>query len=238
MIEGTIANTLSIVAGGCVGLLIAAVGRKNSGANVRMDDDAISPNVMKALGLAVLVMGVHMTLKEHDYFPVVVCLALGTFIGELCRIEARIEQLGSWLKKISKSQSGTFVDGFVFASVLFCVGAMAILGSLENSLSDDPSLLYTKSLLDGIAAALLTGTLGIGVIFSAIPVLLYQGGISIGASQLSFLLENPIYINGISITGGVMIIAIGMNLAGLAKFRIANMLPAVVLIPIYDIFMI
>jgi uncharacterized membrane protein YqgA involved in biofilm formation len=236
MLEGTIVNGITIVAGSAIGLALGKLGRKKA-ANSDTVSSTATQQLMKALGLAVAVMGIHMTLKEHDYFPVVVCFALGTLIGELCQIEARIERIGSWLKRVTHSSSGTFVDGFVFASVLFCVGAMAILGSLENGLSGDPSLLYTKSLLDGIAAMLLTSTLGVGVAFAAIPVLIYQGGLSLGAAQLSFLLENPTYINGLSVVGGLMIVAIGLNLLGLAKLRVANMLPAVFLIPLYDVIM-
>ena len=229
MIIGTVANAAAIVAGGLIGVTLAKLSKDKSGSG-----SGVSDSVLKVIGLAVLIMGVHMTLKEHDYFPVVVCLALGTFLGEMLRIESRIEQFGGWLQKITKSKSDTFVSGFVFASVLFGVGAMAIIGALNDGLLDDPALLFTKSLLDGITSIILAVTMGIGVAFSAIPIFILQGGISLGASQLTFLLENPVYINGISVTGGVMIVAIGLNLLGVAKLRIGNMLPAIVLIPVYD----
>ena len=230
MITGTAVNAAAIVVGGAVGLLIARAAKNRAAKGERV----ISDSVMKVLGLAVVVLGVHMTLEEHDYFPVVVCLALGTLMGELLKIEARVETFGTWLKKVTKSNSDTFVSSFVFTSVLFCVGATAILGALKDGLADDPSLLYIKSLLDGTTSIIFAGTMGVGVLFSAIPVFIYQGLIALGASQLSFLMENAIYINGISVTGGVMVVGIGLNIMAVTKLRIGNMLPAILLMPLYD----
>lgn len=229
MIMGTVVNSVSIVAGGALGLIIAKVGFKDA------ENSTIADGIAKVLGLAVVMLGVKMALEEHEYLSVVVCLALGTLIGELMRLEERMNKAGEWLKKISGSSSDTFVTGFVTASILFCVGATAIVGALKDGLSNDPSLLYVKSLLDGVMSVIFASTLGIGVLFSALAVFIYQGAISLASSQLSVLMENPIYINGISVAGGVLIIGIGLNLMQLTKLRILNMLPAIFLVPLYDV---
>jgi uncharacterized membrane protein YqgA involved in biofilm formation len=171
---------------------------------------------------------------EHEYLSVVVSLCAGTFIGELLKIEYRIERFGVFLRKLVKSGSTTFVEGFVSASVLFCVGAAAIVGALRDGLSGDPSLLYIKSLLDGICSLIFASTLGVGVLFAAIPIFIYQGGISLFASQLTFLTDNPQFLNGISQVGGIIVMGIGINLLKIAKLRIGNTLPSLFIIPIYD----
>ncbi len=228
MITGTLVNAAAIVAGGAVGLAVARLTDK-TGSNSLVTD-----GVMKVLGLAVIVLGVKMALADHDFFPVVVCLAMGTFIGEIFKIEKRIEQFGIYLKKTVRSKSDTFVPGFLSASVLFCVGATAILGSIQDGLMNDPELLFVKSLLDGVTAIIFATTMGVGVLFSAIPIIIYQGALSLGASHLSFLLSDPIYVNGISATGGVVVLGIGLNLAQITRLRTGNMLPALILIPLYD----
>ncbi|MDR2884748.1 MAG: DUF554 domain-containing protein [Deferribacteraceae bacterium] len=229
MIIGTVVNAAAIVAGGVIGLTIARLSRGRE-----QSDSKILESVFKAMGLSVAVLGIKMALKPHDFLSVVVCLSVGTLIGELLNIEGRVEQFGRWLKSLTGSSSGTFVDGFVATSILFCVGATAILGSFEDGLKNDPTLLYTKSIFDGISAIIFSSTMGAGVLFSAIPILIYQGILSFGASQLSFLMANDIYMNGISVAGGILVIAIGLNIMGVTKLRVGNMLPALLLIPIWD----
>jgi uncharacterized membrane protein YqgA involved in biofilm formation len=164
-----------------------------------------------------------MAFEDHDFFPVIVSLVIGTVIGELLDIEGRLEKLGETLRKAIKSKSENFVNGFVTASVIYCVGSFAILGSIKDGLMNDPSLLYVKSLLDGIISVILASTLGIGVMFSAAS-----------AFNLRFLLNEPMYVSAISVTGGVIILSIGISLSGIARFRTANMLPAIFITPVYD----
>jgi uncharacterized membrane protein YqgA involved in biofilm formation len=232
MILGTVVNSAAIVAGGLAGLAIARAGKNMAAAEPIVDA------VMKVLGLSVVVLGGKMVAVEHEYLSVVVSLCAGTFIGELLKIEYRIERFGVFLRKLVKSGSATFVEGFVSASVLFCVGAAAIVGALRDGLSGDPSLLYIKSLLDGICSLIFASTLGVGVLFAAIPIFIYQGGISLFASQLSFLTDNPQFLNGISQVGGIIVMGIGINLLKIAKLRIGNTLPSLFIIPIYDAIMI
>ncbi|MDR0453317.1 MAG: DUF554 domain-containing protein [Deferribacteraceae bacterium] len=229
MIIGTVVNACAIVAGGAVGLVFAKTAYKAGGASV------VADSVMKVLGIAVIVLGIKMALAEHDFLPVVVCLALGTFIGEVCKIEKHIERFGVYLKKTVKSESDTFVSGFLSASILFCVGATAILGSIQDGLMNDPELLLVKSILDGVTSVIFAMTMGIGVLFAAIPIIIYQGALSLSASQLSFLLSNPVYVNGISAAGGILVLGIGLNLAQITRLRTGNMLPSLLLIPLYDV---
>lgn len=228
MILGTAVNASAIVAGGAIGLLIAKAGKK------KQTNGNMAESVQKILGLATAVLGIQMVFEPHSFLPVLICLSIGTCIGEYIDIEEKVDRFGSFLKKITKSKEDNFVNGFVSASILYCVGATAILGALRDGFLNDPSLLYVKSLLDGVFSIIFAGTLGVGVLFSAIPILIYQGAISLGARQLSFILNNDIYINGISVTGGILVIGVGLNIAGITKLRIGNMLPSLLLIPIYD----
>lgn len=223
MITGTIVNSAAVVAGGLVGISLG----KRLG-------EPVKDSVIKVVGLAIIVLGVQMTLEKHDFFPVIVSLVIGTLIGELLDLEARLERCGILLKNVIKSKSESFVNGFSTASIVLCAGAFSILGSIKDGLMNDPSMLYVKSLLDGIIAVILASTLGIGVIFSAVTVFIYQGILSLLAFRLSFLLSDPMYINAISVTGGVIILSIGISLAGIARFRTANMLPAIFITPLYD----
>jgi uncharacterized membrane protein YqgA involved in biofilm formation len=216
-------NTAAVVAGSAVGLVF---GRRVS--------EQVKDSVIKVVGLAVAVMGIKMCFEEHDFFPVIVSLVLGTVLGELMNIERRLEMLGEILKKSIKSGTDSFVSGFVTASVVFCVGAFTILGSIKDGLMNDPGLLYVKSLLDGVISIILASTLGVGVMFSAVIVLIYQGFLSLLAFNLSFLLNEPVYINAISVTGGVIIAGIGFGLMGIIRLRTANMLPALFITPLYD----
>lgn len=223
MITGTVVNSIAVVAGSIAGIVLG----KRLG-------EPVKDSVIKVVGLAVMVLGIQMTFEKHDFFPVIVSLVIGTLIGELLNIEAKLEGFGLWLKGAIKSKSEGFVNGFTTASIVLCAGAFSILGSIKDGLMNDPSMLYVKSLLDGIIALILASTLGIGVMFSAVTVFIYQGLLSLLAFRLSFLLSDPMYINAISVTGGVIILSIGISLAGIMRFRTANMLPAIFITPLYD----
>jgi uncharacterized membrane protein YqgA involved in biofilm formation len=228
MIIGTVVNSAAIIVGGLTGmLLITKIGSS-------VEKSAAADGVTKILGLSVVVLGIKMAAVEHGFLSVALALCLGTLLGEFVKLEEYIAKFGLLLKKFIKSGSKTFVDGFVTASTLYCVGATAILGALRDGLMNDPSLLFVKSLLDGVMSVILAGMFGVGVLFSALPVFLYQGVISFAASGLSFLMENFVYVNGISAVGGIMVLGIGMNITGVTKLRIANTLPSLALIPLID----
>jgi hypothetical protein len=182
----------------------------------------------------VIVLGIKMAFEKHDFLAVLISLVLGTIFGEMIDIEKKLDNLGAYIQKKTKTDSGTFVLGFVTSSILFCVGSMTIIGAIKDGLNNDPSVLYVKSMLDGVSSIILSSTLGIGVLFSVIIILVYQGGLSLLASGALFLMENEIYVNGISVAGGIIIIGIGLNMLNLTKIKTANMLPSLFVVPLYD----
>jgi len=214
MITGTIINALAILVGGGIGLLL-----KN-----RVSENA-SRGVMRALGLCVCVIGIKGALGG-DFMLMAISLGLGAFSGEILHIDGRLNKFGLFLqRKLAKDEeNSTFGQGFVSATLLFCVGAMAIVGAIDSGLRGDHSLMITKSILDAFAAAVLASMLGVGVLFSALSVLIYQGTIEFFAANLQDVLTEEI-ITQISAVGGVMIFGIGINLIFGEKIKIANLLP-------------
>ncbi len=221
-LTGTIVNTLSIIVGSLVGLLL------RGGIPERY-----SQTIMHAIGLAVVLIGFKTALETDAILVVILSLAIGSIIGEFIRIEDRLERLGNWMGgRFSKDNKG-ITKGFVSASLLFCVGAMAIVGSMESGLTGNHQTLFAKSILDGIASVLLASTLGIGVLFSAVAVFIYQGLITLTASFLKpFLL--PDVVSQMSAVGGLLIVAIGLGLLEIKKIKIGNMLPAIFLPLVYQ----
>ena len=193
--------------------------------------------LMQAMALAVMLIGILGAIKTTDALTVVICLAIGAVVGEGVNIEKRLENLGDGIKRCLKGAEATFTEGFVSASLIFCVGAMAIVGSLDAGLRGEYSTILTKSLIDGITATVLASTLGIGVAFSGLAVFLYQGAITLLAGFLQPLLSDLI-ITEMSAVGGLLIFAIGLNMQGMTKIRVGNLLPAIfmpmVYIPLYN----
>lgn len=187
--------------------------------------------VMYAIGLSVMVLGLQMGLKSDNFLVVILSLVFGAVIGEFLALEDKLNALGEWLeKKIGSNGQGSISQGFVSATLIFVIGAMAIIGGLDSGIRGDHSVLYTKSIIDGFTALILATTLGIGVMFSAIPVVLYEGLIAFFAKGINsaipeVLLDN--FITEMTAAGGIMIFAIGLNLTGLTKVRVANLLPGI-----------
>lgn len=217
---GTIINTLAIIVAGLIGLVF----RKGIPPN-------ISRTMQDGLGLLIVAIGIQFALKAESLAVVGVCLALGAVWGEGQRWEAHLETLGRKLEKIFGGEDNLFVKGFVSATLLFCVGAMAIVGSLQDGLTHNYETLLVKSMLDGIFSMLFAASMGVGVLFSAIPVFLYQGAISLGAGFIKPLLTDPM-LNNITALGGVLIIGIGTNALGITRIKVANLLPGLFLIPL------
>ena len=217
---GTVVNVLAIVAGSLGGLFL---GRFISGKTRQA--------IMHVLGLAVLLIGLKMALSVENILNVTASLVLGTWIGERMNIERMLNgMIESILRRIThKEGNGRISQAFITASLLFVVGSMSILGSIESGLTGDHHLLYMKSFLDGTTSIFFASTLGIGVLFSAVPVLFFQGSLTLIAYMLAqhmhpeFLDRFTQAMNG---TGGILILAIGLNLMDLTQLRIANMLPA------------
>jgi uncharacterized membrane protein YqgA involved in biofilm formation len=213
-ITGTLINVAAVLLGGTFGLLLK--GRIPA---------KFAETIPRAIGLCVCIIGIAGALKG-DFMLLVVALALGTLTGELLRIDDSLNNFGLWLqKKLSgEEENSTFAEGFVVATLLFCVGPMAVLGSIESGLGNDRSIIFTKSILDGTSAMIFASYLGPGVLFSAGVILLYQGSIELFAGFLQKILTEALIVQ-ISAAGGVMILAIGLNMALNAKIKAANLLP-------------
>lgn len=182
--------------------------------------------LMQALGLSVVLIGLQMALSGQRPLLAVGCLLLGAVTGEALRIEHWLTEAGMWLRARLRSDSESFVEGFVTATLLYCTGAMMIVGSIQDGTIGDPSTLYVKAILDGAASVVLAASLGVGVAFSAASVLLSQGAITILASQLLFL-QRPEVLDAVTATGGLLILGIGVNLLGITQVRTGNLMPAV-----------
>jgi len=193
---------------------------------------------MKGLGLTVLLIGIRGAIATADMMCVIVSMVIGIAIGELINIENRLERLGDFTRRklgaspLANAIGETFTEGFVTASLLYCTGAMAIVGSMEGGLYGSHSTLLAKALLDGITSMFFASTLGIGVLFSAIPVFAYQGLIVMTARFVAPLLTDEI-IREMSAVGGLLIAAIGLNLTQVGKLRAGNMIPATFIPLIY-----
>jgi uncharacterized protein len=214
-LTGTIVNTGAILAGSLIGL---SAGRRIP--------ERVKTILMQALGLSTLIIGLQMALSAREVIPIVGSLLLGALTGELLRIEDGLEQIGHWLKKQSRSDSSTFVTGFVATSVLYCTGAMVVIGSIQDGTTGNATTLYIKAMLDGVASIAFSSTLGIGVLFSAASVFLVQGSITLLSSQLAFL-QQPTVLGPITSTGGLLIVAIALNVLNIGRIRVGNLLPAI-----------
>lgn len=217
---GALVNGLLIIIGTFLGRMLQNI------------PENMKTTVMYAIGLSVMVLGLQMGFKSENFLVVILSLVFGAVIGEWIGVEDKLNELGTWLeKKIGTKGQGSISQGFVTATLIFVIGAMAIIGALDSGIRGDHSVLYTKSIIDGFTALILATTLGIGVAFSAIPVFLYEGFIAFFAAAIdrvvpNLLMEN--FIKEMTATGGIMIFAIGLNLTGLTKIRVANLLPGII----------
>lgn len=223
---GTIVNTVTIIVGSMVGLFL-------KGGIPKKLDEAI----MKALGLSVLYVGISGSLKCTETLLLILSLVIGVIIGECLDLDQALNQLGKFIekkfKRYSKSEGG-IAEGFVAASLLFCVGSMAIVGAIQSGLEGNHETLFVKSMLDGITSVIYTSTMGIGVIFSAVAVFIYQGVITIASGFLGNLLIES-QITNIGAIGSVLIIALGLNMLEITKIKVANFLPAIFIPMLYYI---
>lgn len=212
---GTIVNASAIIVGGLVGILL----RKGI-------PDSYKRTIMQGLGLSVFVIGLSSTFKSENILLMIFCIVIGSVVGEAFRIENKLEKFGDWLEGSVGKSEGTVAKGFVTASLIYCVGAMAIVGSLESGLTGNHETLFAKSLIDGISSVIFSSTLGIGVVFSSIAVFLYQGFITVAASFVKpFLVE--MVVNEMTAIGGLLIMGISLNILEVKRIHVGNMLPAV-----------
>ena len=220
---GTAVNSVAVVVGGMVGLLL------KGGIPERTRQ-----TVMNALGLMVVVIGLSMGLRTENILVVLGSLVLGGFLGEWIDIEKRLHAAAATVQARFVSGESSISRAFVATSLIYCVGAMAITGSLESGLTGNHSTLYAKSMIDGISAVIFASTMGIGVVFSALSVFVYQGSLTLLAGQLSGILTD-VAVREMTATGGVLIVAIGLNVLGITETRVGNLIPAIFLALILSI---
>lgn len=215
MLIGTLINVAAIVVGTLIGLVLK-----------QRLPERMSTIAIQALGLVTALVGLKMMLTTQNVLIVLVSMVLGGVLGELLRIEGRLDSFGRRVEDKFSKEGGTFAKAFVTSSLLFCVGPMAILGALQDGLKGDFTILLTKSGMDGIASVAFASTLGIGVLFSALPIAAYQGGITLGASFLEPYLTSTM-INEMTATGGLLILGIAMNILQIMRIKVGNLLPAI-----------
>ncbi|RLD68160.1 MAG: DUF554 domain-containing protein [Bacteroidetes bacterium] len=211
---GTLVNVGAVIIGSLLGLVI----------HKRMPEK-ITKLVFQAIGLFTLFLGFTMASKTTNYLIMIFSLVIGSIIGELLNIEKQISKLSDWLKSKSGSSNAKFSEGFLTSFLLFCMGSMTILGAIEEGLGGNPDLLLAKSVLDGFSSIALAAAMGIGVLFSAIPLFIYQGGLTLFAGYLQDYLTTPM-INELSAVGGIILIGLGVNILEIKKIRVINMTPA------------
>ena len=223
---GVLVNTITVIVGSCVGLLL------KKGIPQRLTNA-----VMVGIGLCTLYIGVDGMLQGENTLVLIVSMVLGALVGTWLDLDGKIQSLGDWIENRFRSNQPkdgaarvSLAQGFITASLLFCVGSMTIVGSLNAGISGDNEMLLTKSLLDLISATMLAASLGVGVLLSAAFVLVFQGGLVLLASVLAPFLTSAA-IAELTCCGSVLILALGLNLIGLAKFKVADYLPALVFVP-------
>lgn len=215
---GTLVNTATVIAGAGIGMIVGE----------RLPE-RIKKIVITALGLITLWIGMTMVVQGRKPLLIVISVVAGAIIGELLRIEDRLEQFAEWLRLRLRSEAPQFVLGFVSASLLFCVGPMTVVGSLEDGLKGDSTLLVTKAIMDGFAAMALASGLGAGVLFSFLTVLVVQGGLTLLGSQMQFALE-PGVLQPMTAVGGILILGLALRLLQVKPVPVANFLPALIII--------
>ncbi len=215
MLLGTIVNTLAIIAGSLVGLFFT-----------RYIPSKQSNTMIQAVAFAIILMGLKMAWKTDAFILVICSLAFGSGVGGMIGIEDRLEGMATRLQKRFAASGEGIAKAFVFSSLLYCVGSLAIMGSLESGLRGNHDILFAKSIIDGLGSILFAATMGVGVLFSAVPVFLYQGGIAVTASFAAHLLT-PEVTSQMSAVGGLLIVGMGFNMMGAARIKVGDMLPAV-----------
>lgn len=222
---GSLVNALLIIVGALIGKVFNRI------------PERMKETTMSIIGLAVALLGIQMGFKSDNFVVIVISLVIGTLIGEWIDLDKWFNRFGMKVEKLltkgKKPGESKIAEGFVTASLIFVIGSMAIIGALDSGLRNNHNVLITKGIIDGFTSIILATTLGIGVMLSAVPVFIYQGAIALFAGVISAAIPQAaldLYIQEMTATGGVMIMAIGLNIAGLTKIRVANLLPGIVVV--------
>lgn len=218
MITGTLINVAAVIVGGVLGLLFRS----------RLPE-RITHTFFQAIGLFTLFLGFSMSLKTSNPLLLVFSLILGALLGTVLRLQERMESAGNHIQKRLKLKGGQFSEGMVTAFLMFCMGSMTILGAIEEGLGNEPKLLMIKSLMDGFSSIALVAALGVGVIFSAIPLLIYQGGLTLLAAWVGEAMSS-VMIDELTATGGILLIGLGITILGIKKIEVLNLIPALIFI--------
>lgn len=222
---GSIINALLIILGAIIGRFLHNI------------PERMKETVMYGIGLAVSVIGIQMTFESTQILIVIVSIVVGAVIGEWIDLDKKVNKLGQWIesKMPIKSEGPGVAQGFVTATLIFVVGSMAIIGAIDSGLRNDHDVLVMKGIIDGFTSIILSSTLGIGVAIAAVPVFLYQGIITLFSTQISKYVPDELlnfFISEMTATGGLMILAIGLNLIGITKIRVANLIPGIIVVAI------
>lgn len=217
MLLGTLVNVVLVLIGGFVGLFL------KKGISKRFSD-----LIMNAIALVTMVIGITFATASENMLVVIISLVVGALMGEGINIDKKLNQLGGLIKSKVKSESGNVGEGFVTATLLFCVGSMAIMGSLDSGLRGDHTVLYTKAIMDGISALIFASSMGIGVLLSAVPILLYQGNITLLSSFIQPYLTQSM-MTEMNAVGGILLIGLGISILGIKEIKVSNLLPALVI---------
>lgn len=230
MLTGTIVNTCTVIAGSLIGMLLGNI-----------LPERLRNTVMKGLGLCTIFIGITGMFGSENALITIISIAVGAVIGELCDLDGRLTRFANWMEhrfqKKGSSGKATIAEGFITASLVFCVGAMTIVGSLNSGLTGDHQMLYTKSTLDFVSSMIFASSLGFGVLLAAGAVFVIQGGIACLASFVAPLLQQGNTITEMVVVGSVLIVGLGLNLLGITKLKIMNYVPAIFLPILLCLFM-
>lgn len=219
ILTGAFVNGLAIVVGGLLGLIFTFI------------PEYIKDSIMKIQALVIITLGIQMVVQAEDIILTLLSLIVGVVIGEIIRLEELLNRFGHWLEfKLGDKHAGTLSQGLVSGTLVFIVGAMAIVGGLDAGLRGSNEVLFTKSIMDFFIAVVMTTTYGMGVIISGIPTFLYESGIIISAQQIAQFIPDPVLddmIQQVTGTGGVILLAIGLNMLNVTHMRVGNMIPAI-----------
>ena len=218
LLGGTLINVIAVVVGSAVGMLVG-----------NRIPEKINKSVFQALGLFTLILGVSMALKGQLLLVIVFSLIIGTIVGELLALEQRIDKLSGALMKLLKLKNPKFSEGLITAFLLFCMGSMTIVGAIDEGLGNGSEILLTKSVMDGFSSIALASVFGLGVALSALPMLVFQGGITLLAYLLGDFMAQEV-ITELTAVGGVLLVGLGINILELKRIKVMNMLPALVLV--------
>jgi len=218
LLGGTIVNVITVIVGSTIGLYLG-----------NRIPDKINKGVFQALGLFTLVLGVNMAIKGEMLLIIVFSLIIGTIIGELLNLDKAVEGLSSGLKNKLKLKNPKFTEGMLTAFLLYCIGSMTIIGAIDEGLGKGSQILYTKAIMDGFSSIALASVFGLGVAMSVVPLLIFQGGITLLAYWLGDFIGVEI-INELTAVGGILLVGLGINILEIKQIRIMNMLPSLIVV--------